>query len=294
VSFAGMTVLAVASGKGGTGKTTVAAHLASASARTRSTVLVDLDVEAPDATGYFPAAHATGDTEAVSVLVPEVVESLCTGCGLCARACRFGAILVIGGVVTIDQKVCKGCGRCVAVCPVKALKEVKMNVGETTRRSADSLDLLEGRMAVGDIRSTVVIEAAKRRAALAGASLQVRDCPPGVSCPATHAIEGADYLILVAEPTEFSIHDLGAAVKLGRERGIPTGVVINKDGFGTADVAGFCASEGVPVIGRIAFLRERAATGATATLWLQDPLIMNEMERILSRALAGARTRSVS
>jgi len=118
--------------------------------------------------------------------------------------------------------------------------------------------------------------------------------PPGVSCPATHSLEGADYIILVAEPTEFSIHDLGAAMKLVRDRGVPAGVVINKDGFGTADVAGFCASEGVPVIGRIGFLRERAATGAMASLWLQDPLIMDEMDRILAQAMAGARTKDAS
>jgi MinD superfamily P-loop ATPase len=289
-----MTVIAVASGKGGTGKTTVAAHLALTSARTRSTVLVDLDVEAPDATGYFPAARSAGNTETVSVLVPEVIEDQCTGCGICAHACRFGSILVLGGVVTIDQKTCKGCGRCVAVCPAKALREISLTVGETSLHEMDGLVLLEGRMTVGDIRSTVVIEAAKRRAAGTGAAVQIRDCPPGVSCPATHSLEGADFIILVAEPTEFSIHDLSAAVKLAKDRGIPAGVVINKDGFGTADVTGFCASEGVPVIGRIAFLRERAATGAMASLWLQDPLIMDEMDRILAKAIAGARTRGAS
>jgi len=289
-----MTVIAVASGKGGTGKTTVAAHLALSSARTRSTILVDLDVEAPDSAGYFPTARTAGVTEAVTVLVPEVVDGLCTGCGMCASVCRFGSILVIGGVVMIDQKTCKGCGRCVTACPAKALREIPLTVGETSMRELDGLALLEGRMVVGDIRSTVVIEAAKHRAAATGAAVQIRDCPPGVSCPATHSLEGADFIILVAEPTEFSIHDLGAAVKLARDRGIPAGVVINKDGFGPADVTGFCASEGVPVIGRIAFLRERAATGAMASLWLKDPLIMDEMDRILATAVAGARTRGAS
>lgn len=291
---AGYTVIAVASGKGGTGKTTVAAHLALASARNQTTMLVDLDVEAPDTSGYFKEAIPAGAPETVSVPVPELVESKCTGCGLCARSCRFGAILAIGGVVTIDQKTCKGCGHCVAACPVKALVEIPMPVGTTSRLISGGLDLLEGRMAVGDIRSTVVIEAAKNRAAAIGAAIQMRDCPPGVSCPATHAIEGADYVILVAEPTEFSIHDLGAAMRLTRERGIPTGVVINKDGFGDADVSGFCAREGVPVIGRIAFLRERAATGATAALWRGDPTISGVMDRILEQALSGSRTGGAS
>lgn len=172
-------MIAVASGKGGTGKTTVAAHLALTSARNRSTVLVDLDVEAPDSTGYFPAAQTAGDTEAVTVLVPEVNVDRCTGCGICASACRFGSILVIGGVVTIDQKTCKGCGRCVAVCPAMALREIPLTVGETSMRGMGGLALLEGRMTVGDIRSTVVIEAAKHRAAGTGAAMQIRDCPPG-------------------------------------------------------------------------------------------------------------------
>ena len=291
---AGTTVIAVASGKGGTGKTTVAAHLAIASSRTRPTLLVDLDVEAPDASGYFKDAKTIGSAETVSVLVPALVESSCTGCGLCAKACRFGAILAIGGVVTIDQKICKGCGACVAACPAKALIEEPMSVGQVSRKENDGLGLLEGRMAVGDIRSTVIIEATKKKAAAVGAAVQIRDCPPGVSCPATHAIEGADYVVLIAEPTQFSIHDLGAAARLARERGIPTGVVINKDGFGDADVAGFCSREGIPVIGRIAFLRERAASGATASLWSDDPRVTTEMDRILERAMTDARTREAS
>ena len=288
MSDAGTTVISVASGKGGTGKTTVAAHLAIAGARETSTMLVDLDVEAPDASGYFKSASRSGGASEVSVLVPRLVEARCTGCGLCAKTCRFGAILAIGGVITIDPKVCKGCGACVGVCPEGALEEIPMVVGQTSLLDADGLAILEGRMAIGDIRSTVVIEAAKKRAAEAKAPLQIRDCPPGVSCPATHAIEGADYIVLVAEPTEFSIHDLGAAAKLAKGRGIPAGVVINKDGFGDADIAGFCEREGIPVIGRIAFKRERAASGAAAKLWNDDAAITDEINAILAQALASA------
>jgi MinD superfamily P-loop ATPase len=223
VSYSARAVIAVASGKGGTGKTTVAAHLALASAHGRKTLLVDLDAEAPDALGYFSSAIALGAPLSVQVAVPRFHEELCTGCRRCAQSCRFGAIVAIGKSVTINEQICKGCGRCVAGCPTAALSEVESEVGKTTHYRDDALDIIEGRMTVGDIRSTAVIEATKRRAVGNDALVQIRDCPPGVSCPATHAIEGADYVVLVAEPTEFSLHDLGAAIELVQGRGIPAG-----------------------------------------------------------------------
>ncbi len=277
-------VIAVASGKGGTGKTTVAAHLAVASARSRETLLVDLDVEAPDASGYFPDAKTREPPSSIHVLVPLLIAERCTGCGLCAASCRFGAILAIGGVVTIDEGLCKGCGRCVAACHSSALAEVAVEVGRSSLMIAGDFRILEGRLSVGDTRSTTVIEAIKRQAGKIASKIQVRDCPPGVTCPATHAIEGADYVVLVAEPTRFSLHDLGAAIALAKGLGIPLGVVVNKDGFGDADVDAFCEARNVPIVGRIAFLLSRAETGSAAKLWTTDALFMQEMERILARA----------
>jgi MinD superfamily P-loop ATPase len=289
VSSGSRRILAIASGKGGTGKTTIAAHLAVMAARAEKTVLLDLDVEAPDVLGYFPSARKQERSTPVHVLVPGLVASKCTGCGLCASSCRFGAILALGGVVTIDRNICKGCGRCVSVCPTSALVEEPLMIGETSLHTVDSLQILEGCMAIGDIRSTVVIETAKNQAAvIAGITLELRDCPPGVSCPATHSIEGASYVVLVAEPTEFSIHDLKAAIQLTRSRNIPTGVVINKEGFGTADVESFCRQEGIPVIGRIAFNRGRAVQGAGASLWSEDQEVERELAGILEQALRAA------
>lgn len=277
--------IAVASGKGGTGKTTVAAHLALASSLRWKTLLVDLDVEAPDSRGYFHEAEPVGEEEPILVPIPRFEGEACTGCKRCAQVCRFGAIMAIGRTVTVNDKLCKGCGRCVNVCPAASLKEMMAEVGTVTHYRSENLDLLEGRMAIGDIRSTAVIEAAKRRALCLEAELQIRDCPPGVSCPATHAIEGADFVILVAEPTDFSRHDLEAALKLVRDRGLEAGVVINKDGFGSADITGLCGSYGVSVIGRLAFTRERASSGAAARLWRDDAEFMREMTAILEAAM---------
>jgi MinD superfamily P-loop ATPase len=271
--------IAVASGKGGTGKTTVAAHLAKALSRLGKTVLVDLDAEAPDALGYFPEARLAEEPRAVTVAVPRVDAGRCTGCGLCARACRFGAVVVLGGVVTIDEAVCKGCGRCTAVCPAGALSETDHVVGTASRHASGNLEVLEGSLVVGDIRAVSVIEAVKRQAAGISA-VRVRDCPPGVSCPAVHALEGADYAVLVAEPTAFSLHDLDAAVRLVKSQGIPAGIVVNKDGFGTADLDTFAADRGLQILERLGFTRDRARTGAAGRLWDRDPEAREAVERL--------------
>ena len=275
-------VIAVASGKGGTGKTTMAVHLALASARTRATLLVDLDVEAPDVLGYFPMVEPLETPSSVSVAVPRLVGAFCTGCGLCANSCRFGAIIAIGGVVTIDEKVCKGCGRCVAVCPAGALVEGRVEVGAMVESRVGALSLLEGRMAVGDIRSTAVIDAAKRRAAELGGAAHIRDCPPGISCPATHAMEGADFVILVAEPTRFSAHDLFGAMRYVRDRGLAAGILINKYGFGSVDIEELADREGLPVVGRVAFERDRAGAGAAGRLWESNGDFMRQMEDLVT------------
>jgi MinD superfamily P-loop ATPase len=230
--------------------------------------------------------EALGPSEPVLVSVPRFTGEGCTGCRVCTTSCHFGAIIAMGRTVTVNEKLCKGCGRCVAACPAGALAEAKVEVGTTSLFEAGRLALLEGRMAIGDIRSTAVIETAKRRASRLGAELQIRDCPPGVSCPATHSIAGADYVILVAEPTEFSRHDLEAALRLVADRGMKAGVVINKYGFGDTDIEGLCLKYGIPVIGRLAFTRERASSGAAGRLWTDDPELMKEMERILAAAVA--------
>lgn len=278
-------IIAVASGKGGTGKTSIATHLAntlSAKSARQTVCLVDLDVEAPDSLGYFGNAEAVGQAEQVNIMLPYVNDDKCDGCASCAKLCRFGAMLAIGGLLTIDSKICKGCGLCVMACPKNALSEKPLKIGETRAYSIEGLNIIEGRMEVGDIRSTSVIEAAKKRSRKTDSYIHIRDCPPGVSCPATHALAGAHFAVLVAEPTSFSVHDLEAAIRLCKSLNIPQGIVINKYGFGSTSIEDLCKKHSVPVIAKLAYSRGRAVTGARASLWMDDIEVERAMSAILN------------
>jgi MinD superfamily P-loop ATPase len=262
--------VAVASGKGGTGKTSLAVALARRMAAEAAVRLVDLDVEAPDTLAYLRDARPTGKTEAVNVAVPEVNEATCDHCGLCARVCRFGAILVLPGVVQIDATLCKGCGRCVAACPRGALTERPVEAGSVRRYRDGALSLLEGRLRPGDVRTTAVIDAAAGAAAAIPADLEIRDCPPGATCPLTRSLRGVDYAILVAEPSAYSAHDLAAAARVVREMGIPCGILVNKAGASSPELDAAIAASGFPVLGSVPFDEALARDGADARSWAED------------------------
>ncbi|GAB1432041.1 ATP-binding protein [Spirochaetota bacterium] len=281
MSIEAQCVIAVASGKGGTGKTTIAANLAAILSLSDSVCLADLDVEAPDSLGYFQHAVPIGQPENVEVLVPFATSPHCEDCSSCAKLCRFGAIVAIGGVVTIDTKLCKGCGLCIMACPQGNLEEKPLKIGEARTFTEGCITIVEGRMNVGDIRSTSVIESAKTKASVQKTRYQIRDCPPGVSCPATHALAGSDYAILVAEPTSFSLHDLDGAIRLCKSLSLPCGVIINKDGFGNADIETLCKNLNVPVLTRLSYGQDRAVQGARGALWAQDDETSKNLKAVL-------------
>jgi len=262
--------VAVASGKGGTGKTSLAVALAlsaSASVRVR---LVDLDVEAPDSLAYLPDAVASGERRTVEIAVPAVDRDACDSCGLCARACRFGAILVLPGVTQIDTNLCKGCGRCVRVCPRKALTERPVEAGSVQSYEHGSLSVIEGRLRPGDVRVTAVIDGALSAASGIPADLEIRDCPPGATCPLTRSLRGADYAVLVAEPSAYSAHDLVAAARVVREMGIPGGIVVNKAGASSPELDAAIAGSGLVPLGSVPFDADLAREGADAKPWRMD------------------------
>ena len=229
-------IIAVASGKGGTGKTTVAASLASALADTGQPVsFLDCDVEAPNAHLFLgPVFDQRRD---VDILIPQVDENLCTGCGRCAEVCEFHAIVVLGGKTLVFPELCHGCGSCTLECPEKAISEIPQTLGILERGPANSqINFARGLLNVGEPMAVPIISQLKKWQIPSPEEIVILDSSPGTSCPVVESICGADFVILVTEPTPFGLHDLKLAVYLTKELGIPAGVIVNRDGVGDKKV----------------------------------------------------------
>ena len=260
--------IAVASGKGGTGKTTVATSLALtlASDATRPPPLfLDCDVEAPNAHLFLRPIFER--RQEVGILIPRVEESKCTHCGKCAEVCQYHAIAALGKKVLVFAQLCHGCGSCTLVCPEHAIGEVPdvMGVIESGTARAN-IPFARGVMNVGEPMAVPVIRQLKKWIVPKPNRIVIVDAPPGTSCPVIESVRGADFLLLVTEPTPFGLHDLRLAAQIARELNIPAGVVINRDGIGDAGVEEFCAAKQMPVLMRIPFdraLAEGIAQGRT-------------------------------
>ncbi|MFP4143631.1 MAG: 4Fe-4S binding protein [Phycisphaeraceae bacterium] len=241
--------IAIASGKGGTGKTTLAACLATLAARRGADVTyVDCDVEAPN--GHLLLDPALAGCEPVTRLVPRVDLSRCSRCGLCAQLCQFGAILLLPGGPQMNPGLCKSCGLCAAVCPDGALAEVPHRVGEIRTGTAGPVRFVQGVLDVGQARAPAVIEAARQRAE-DGGGLVLIDAPPGASCPMVAAVQRVDLALLVADPTPFGLADLAMAAQALRGLSVPAAVVINRSDLGGERARSLAAREGLPVLGEL-------------------------------------------
>jgi MinD superfamily P-loop ATPase len=240
--------IAIASGKGGTGKTTVAVSLALALAdRGGAVTYVDCDVEEPN--GHIFLKPQIDRVRSIGVPVPEVNEDLCTYCGECARICQYSAIASLPQAILTFPELCHGCGGCNLVCPAEAITEKLRDVGEVEYGRAGDVSFVGGRLRVGEAQSPPLI-----RAVLDGLhpdGMTIIDAPPGTSCPVVVAVRGADYVLLVTEPTPFGVHDLKLAVDMLREVGPPFGVVVNRTGIGDDEVQRFCAIEDVDILANI-------------------------------------------
>jgi MinD superfamily P-loop ATPase len=247
--------LAVASGKGGTGKSMVAANLAYTLSRSREVTLVDCDVEEPNLHLFYPAPAMTTD---VTVPVPVVDEAVCDRCGQCAEVCQFGALTVLPERVLFFPELCHSCGGCRLICPGGAVREEPKRVGTVSVSTPlPNLTLVSGMLDAGDIHAVPVIRAAKKCAA--DSPLVICDSAPGTSCPVIETLDGCDACILVTESTPFGLHDLRLAVEVATGMGVPSGVVINRSDGEDRDTLEFCADKGLEVLMTIPFDREIAA-----------------------------------
>ena len=250
-------IITVASGKGGTGKTTVAVNLALA--LSGHPVFLDCDVEEPNA-ALFLRPTITQRQE-VGVLIPQVDLDKCTACGRCAEVCAYHAIAVVGQNVLIFPALCHGCGSCTLNCPEGAIREVLHVTGVIELGQAGAIAFGHGILNVGEAMAPPIIRQLKRRAIPEDATDQVviLDASPGTACPVVESMRGADVVLLVTEPTPFGLHDLRLAVEVARdELGLPVGVVINREGIGDRGVEAYCAAEDIPILMRIPFDRRIA------------------------------------
>lgn len=245
-------ILSIASGKGGTGKTTVATNLALALGS--GVQLLDCDVEEPNGALFVQPEWTRKET--VYAMVPEVDEEACTRCGQCAELCQFKAISVIGEVIITFPELCHSCGGCMRVCPENAVTEVGRPLGQLRLGHRNGLDFADAELNVGVAFAPPLIRQV-RSETLPEKSVII-DAPPGTSCPVIAAVKDTDFVLMVTEPTPFGLSDLKLATEVVRILGIPCGLVINRAEMGYEDVHTFAQKEGIPILMEIPFDRKIA------------------------------------
>lgn len=238
--------IAVASGKGGTGKTTVAVNLARVAADAgRRVQLLDCDVEEPDCALFL--LPQISRTLPVELAIPEVDEAACTHCGICGDVCEFHAIVSLPSTVLVFAELCHSCGACALLCPEYAIAETPRRTGTVQVGFAGPLAIVVGTLDVGEAKSPPVIKAVRAQTD-AEADLVVIDAPPGTSCPVIESVRGADLVLLVSEPTPFGLHDLKLAVETVRIFDLPMAVVANRADIGDDRLREYCRREAIEIL----------------------------------------------
>jgi len=244
-------IISIASGKGGTGKTTVATNLARV---LKNTLLLDCDVEEPNCHIFLKPRF--NNSKEVTIPVPEVNPEKCDRCGKCGEICRFNAIVAMKETVLIFPELCHGCGGCKLVCPTDAIKEVGREIGTVEKGLAGDIKFVHGRLRIGEPMAPPLINAVKCN--IDGDENTIIDSPPGTSCPVIESIKDSDICLLVTEPTPFGLNDLKLAVEMTRELNIPIGIIINRCNTGDKEVYKYCKSENIEIVMEIPIDREIA------------------------------------
>ncbi len=249
--YPGKFTLSVASGKGGTGKTTLAALLARFYISQGMPVrLLDCDVDEPNLNLHFESELIS--TEPVTSMKPSLDQALCDLCGRCEVACRFNAIIVGRERIFIQEGLCHSCGGCILACPKSALLKEDKKIGVVeTYGASPGMDLITGRSAVGETALTKIIRQIRKHESKTG--INIIDSPPGTSCSLAASVDDSDYCLVVAEPTEYGLHDMQLLLEALDKLRVPHGVLVNKHGFGNIDIRSFCNEKEIEFIGQIPF-----------------------------------------
>lgn len=243
--------IVIASGKGGTGKTLVAINLALSVGADQ---ILDCDVEEPN--DYIFIKPSKTISKSVELQVPTIDESKCTYCKECAEFCQFNALFVAGETAMVFPKLCHSCGGCKLVCPTDAIIEKPRSVGEIFVGDVEDIELVYGKLNIGEVHAVPIISAVKEEAKNQG--LVILDSPPGSACPVVESVLGADFCVLVTEPTPFGLHDLKIVVEVIVKLGIPLGVVVNFAGIGDRGVYDYCEKMKLPILMEIPYDRKIA------------------------------------
>jgi len=245
-------IISIASGKGGTGKTTIATSLALS--LNNGVQFLDCDVEEPN--GHIFLKPEIKQNKAISIPVPKIDESKCNFCGKCAEVCAYNALAVLKDKVLTFPHLCHGCGGCNLLCPQKAITEVDKEIGVVEIGNSSHVQFIHGRLNIGEVMSPPVIRAVKEY--INPTRTVIVDAPPGTSCPVIESIKGSDFCVLVTEPTPFGLYDLTLAVEVLRKLNIPFGIIVNRSDIGDDKVDDYCKKEKIPILMRIPFKKEIA------------------------------------
>jgi MinD superfamily P-loop ATPase len=271
-------LISIASGKGGTGKTTIAVNLALS--LEKDVQLLDCDVEEPNA--HLFIRPVLEKTETVYMPVPEVDKDKCNFCGKCAEICQYKAIAVVAETVLPFHELCHGCGGCLRVCPENAIFETGRELGVIEKGRRNGLEFVHGRLRVGEAMAPPLIR--KVRAHRRPEAITIIDAPPGTSCPVIACMRNADFVLLVTEPTPFGLHDLKLAVGAVRILGIAGGLVINRSDIGDDRVRRFAEDEDLPILMEIPFDRRIAEAYSRGEIIIEAlPEWKEEFKRLYDR-----------
>ena len=266
-------IISVASGKGGTGKTTVSTSMALALSKIKPITFLDCDVEEPNAHIFLKPYYMV--QEKVSTPIPLIDSNKCTYCKKCSDICAFNVLAVLDDTVLVFAELCHACGSCWYQCPEKAISQTNKEIGLVESGKSRNMDFIHGKLKIGEAMSPPLIKAVKAR--IIPQMTTIIDAPPGTSCPVITSVNNTDFCILVTEPTPFGLNDLKLSVEMLREIGIPCGVIVNRADIGDDKVLQYCEKENIPVLMKILFDRK------IASLYARGTPIVDEMPEYIEK-----------